>query len=507
MPFHKLQAQIKWELSKGGSQPDYAHSINRAADWGFIIAGYSSSSDGDVANNQGGRGDFWLVKVSATGDFEWEKTYGGSGMDWAFNVKTTDDRGYVVAGDSRSNDGDVGDNNGSGDIWVVKLSETGKLEWEKNYGGKLDERAEYVLPTSDTGYIIAGWTKSSDEDVTGHHGSDDYWVLKLDENGELEWQKALGGSNLDRAKSVRETDDGGFIVVGTTRSSDGDISNFKGTEDIWVVKLKSTGKLEWERTYGGTSGDNGYSIRNTSDGGFIVGGSSFSENGDVSENNGGWDFWIFKINQYGRIQWERSYGGSGDEVAYLVRTAPDSGFIAAGETTSNDSDVTGNHGKTDYWLVRLDDTGSIVWQRSLGGIDDDWGRSVSRGRRNGWIMAGGSKSSDGDVTGNKGAIDYWIVKYDTTLGTGTKEPLIKRKGIKVFPNPSDGMVYLNGRFLDRDKATIEVLNPQGRVVARKVKQNNKTGSVWFDLSNIKKGLYFIRIFNDKGVKVKKLLLN
>jgi predicted secreted protein len=196
------------------------------------------------------------LKLSSNGEIEWQKTYGGS-WDDVRSFQQTIDGGYIVAGWT----GSFGA--GGDDIWILKLSSTGDIEWQKTYGGSEYDRALSVQQTSDGGYIIAGKT-----DSFGAEGGDT-WVLKLSSAGEIEWQKTFGGSSDDYASSIQETSDGGYIIAGKTDSFGA------GGDDTWVLKLSSAGEIEWQKTYGGSSDDYASSIQETSDGGYmekVVGG-------------------------------------------------------------------------------------------------------------------------------------------------------------------------------------------------------------------------------------------
>ncbi|MCD6097265.1 T9SS type A sorting domain-containing protein [bacterium] len=175
--------------------------------------------------------------VFAQPTIQWQKCLGGSGYDYAYSIQQTDDGGFIVAGYSNSNDGDVSGNHGERDYWVVKLNSAGDLVWQKSLGGSSWDEAWSIQQTSDGGFIVAGYSESNDGDVSGHHGGYDYWVVKLDSAGDIVWQKCLGGSYWDYAYSIQQTFDGGYIVAGESRSNNGDVSGNHGWGDYWVVKL------------------------------------------------------------------------------------------------------------------------------------------------------------------------------------------------------------------------------------------------------------------------------
>ncbi|MFY9419238.1 MAG: hypothetical protein WAP17_09180, partial [Bacteroidales bacterium] len=233
-----------------------------------------------------------------SGDIIWQKCFGGTNEDYAYSIQQTSDSGFIVAGYTFSNDGDVSGYHGYFDYWVVKLNSSGDIEWQKCLGGTYYDYAYSIQQTSNGGFIVAGSTNSNNGDVSGYHGYFDYWVVKLNSSGDIEWQKCLGGTNNDYANSIQQTSDGGFIVAGYTESNDGDVSGYHGGDyDAWVVKLNSSGDILWQKCLGGTIDDRANSIQQTSDGGFIVAGFTVSNDGDVSGNHGASDAWVVKLNK------------------------------------------------------------------------------------------------------------------------------------------------------------------------------------------------------------------
>ena len=291
---------------------------------------------------------------------EWQVCLGGTDTDKGFSLQQTSDGGYVVAGYASSNDGDVSGNQGEEDFWIVKLNSDGGLVWQKSLGGSSDDRARSVQQTSDGGYVVVGFAISNDGDVSGNHGDRDYWIVKLDSDGDLVWQKCLGGSSDDRARSVQQTSDGGYIVAGSTYSNDGDVSGNHGERDYWIVKLDVDGNLIWQKCLGGTDNELALSVRQITDGGYIVGGSAVSTDGDVSGNHGDRDYWIVKLDADGNLVWQKALGGLESDVATSVRQTSDGGYVVGGSSSSNNGDVSGNNGDSDYWIVKLDTDGNLI---------------------------------------------------------------------------------------------------------------------------------------------------
>lgn len=436
-----LQGQapaIQWQKSLGGtgvegSSIGSTSGVQQTPDGGYVMAGTSFSSNGDVTGNHGGS-DYWIVKLDPNGNLVWEKSYGGTQNDDANSICLTSDGGYAIAGSTFSHDGDVTFNHSTGnsDYWIIKLNASGNLQWQKSFGGSMFDFAYSIQQTTDGGYIVAGTVSTAfdggltDGDISGGHGFDDYWIIKLDGVGNLEWQKALGGGGSEGAYSIHQTTDHGYVVAGFTSSPDGDVTglhscnHFEYCEpDYWVVKLDSSGNLQWEKTLGGNSDEEAYSIWQTTDGGYIVAGWSESNTGDVTGNHGGQDFWIVKLDAEGNLTWNKSLGGLNDEKARSIQQVSDGGYIIAGTESGNGGDVTGTHGSIDYWIVKLDTVGNLLWEESLGGTSSDIANSIVQTSDGGYIVEGFSSSNDGNVTGHHGSSDYWIVKLEGTPPTNT----------------------------------------------------------------------------------------
>jgi hypothetical protein len=502
----KAQPTIEWQKCLGGSSWDVGRSIQQTSDGGYIVAGYAMSNNGDVTGNHSVYFDLWIVKINEAGTLQWQKCLGGSESDYAFSIQQTTDGGYIVAGETESYNGDVAGNHGvySYDFWVVKLDTAGNIKWQKCLGGSGGESANSVRQTSDGGFIVAGFTwLSNDGDVTGNHGDFDSWIVKLDTAGNIQWQKCLGGSGRETAYSVRQTNDGGYIVAGNSNSNDGDVTGNHGDFDYWIVKLDATGNIQWQKCLGGSSIDDAFSIQQTTDDGYIIAGSTSSIDGDVTGNHsipGPYgDGWVVKLDATGKIQWQKCLGGSFDDWAYSVQQTIDGGSVVSCITKSNDGDVTKNHDPSgtywDYWVVKLDTAGDLKWQRCMGGNEDDETFSIQQTSDGGLIVAGYSFSLDGDVSGNHGGGDYWIVKLSTITPTEESYPTTS---FTLFPNPARDRLHLN---LDQ-KAEIKILDIKGKEIKTFTAE---PGEISVDISWIEGGMYFMKVGSDKVVTVKKFI--
>lgn len=500
---------IEWQVSPGGSEWDEATSIQQTSDEGYIVVGYSLSDDGDVSFNHGSA-DIWVVKLDVAGNLEWERSLGGSGWDEASSVEQTFDGGYIIAGLSSSSDGDVTQNRGDDDVWVVKLDQAGNLEWEKSLGGSDAEFAHSIQQTEDEGYILAGYTWSEDGDVSVNHGSTDAWIVKLDAEGELQWERTLGGSDSDYAHSIQQTEDGGYIIAGYTWSDDGDVSENLGKSDCWIVKLDANGELRWERTFGGSNMDIAMSVRQTTDHGYIFAGITTSEDGDVTDKNWGQDAWIVKLDTEGELQWERTLGGNDDDGAYSIRQTDDGGYIAAGFSSSEDGDLTENLGERDAWLIRLDASGNLLWQKSLGGSEEDGASAIRQTADGGYIMSGFSSSGNDHhhVRHSLGMMNYWVVKLGYP-SSATELPDFSTS-VSVFPNPSSGdILWIETgdavRFSPGETIRFSLYSASG-ILMKQFTPLAQDSRFYIRAGDLPAGFYFARIDWGKGYAMKKLIL-
>ncbi|TSE09358.1 fibronectin type III domain-containing protein [Aquimarina algiphila] len=411
------EVSIAWEKSFGGSQIDVANAIQLTVDGGYIVAGTANSDDGDVGGNNDADGylggDYWVIKLNNSGDMIWETNLGGNSDEAGNSIQQTTDGGYIVVGFTDSNDQDISGDTSFADFWIVKLDGSGNLVWETNYGGSGNEEATSVDQTLDGGYIVAGFTSSSNDDVGGNNGGIDYWVIKLDAEGALIWETNLGGSEFDIAQSVEQTSDGGYIVGGYSESLGDDVGGNYGEKDYWIVKLDALGNLIWETNLGGSLDDLAYDIHQTTDQGYIVAGYSESSDFDVSDNNGKKDSWIVKLDTSGAIVWEVNLGSSESDAARSIQQTTDQGYIFAGNSGASDFDVsTNNGGYADYWVVKLNPLGELSWEISFGGPEPDYANAIQQ-TSDGYIVAGYVWGPGEDISGaGKGKWDYWIVKLE-----------------------------------------------------------------------------------------------
>jgi hypothetical protein len=416
----------------GGFTREKSPFIQKTTDGGYIVAGMSqSSTSGDVTATNHGFFDYWVVKLDVSGNISWNKLLGGSNDDEPSCIQQTADGGYIVAGSTLSSaSGDVtGTNHGVDfDYWIVKLDALGNIIWNKLLGGNDLDVLSGIQQTTDGGYIVAGTSASSaNGDVSGTNhgitGTGDCWIIKLDAAGNITWNKLLGGSADDVATSIQQTTDGGYIVAGYSSSSaSGNVTAANHgpspSTDYWIIKLDAGGNITWNKLLGGNNNERANCIQQTTDGGYIaIGFSGSSANGNVTgTNHGSYDYWIVKLDASGNISWNKLLGGANTDEPKSIQQTTDGGYVIAGYSMSSaNGDVsTTNHGNNDYWIVKTDGFGNITWNKLLGGSGNDQSYSILQTSNGNYIVSGDSDSSaSGDVTTiNHGLLDYWIVKLN-----------------------------------------------------------------------------------------------
>lgn len=401
----------------GGNQDDYGYDLIKTADGGFFVVGNSKSNDFDIPGNYGGN-DVFAAKLDADGNVEWASNYGGSSEDFARSVVATED-GYAICGSTFSSDNDLTSNNGSRDIWVVKINMTGEIEWQKNFGGDTVEFSNDIIHTSDGGFLVQGHTKSSNMDVSANYGGYDVWLLKLDANGNIEWEKNYGGTLDDFSAASLEIEDG-YIIGSYTYSNDEDVSgNHIDTTtqaDYWIFRIDFSGNIIWQKCLGGTKAELLNDIILTDDNLLVAVGTSRSEDGDLSGHYGApsrTDVWLVKLDLDGVLLSQKHFGGSNNDAAYGITEDEDGGFVVTGESNSTDIDLTLHYGTTtlDVWTFKTDPDLNLVWQTTSGGSQDDAGRAIIALGDTLYVGFGYTKSIDYDITfhyGVSGNFDSWL---------------------------------------------------------------------------------------------------
>jgi uncharacterized delta-60 repeat protein len=412
----------QWANTYGGNGAywaghQWANSIQQTADGGYIVAG-ASTSFGGLGFNFG-----WVLKLDANGIVQWEKQYGFGDGDEINCIRQTSDGGYIVAGRTYL----MTNPSPRNQAWIFKLDQNGIVVWNWTFGGSQDDSANSIEQTSDDQYIVAGSTASF-----GTAGGKDIWVFKLNTNGTMIWQRTFGGEGDDEANSVQQTADGGYVVAGSTSSFG------SGLKDAWILKLNGTGYPQWQKTYGGSLNDEANSIQQTSDGGYIVAGStsSYKVFSDFSYA------WVLKLDENGVPEWQKQYGHGDGDVANSIQQTSDGGFIVAGYSYLFVLPQRLN----DAWVFKVDEDGIFLWGKGFGGSENDYANFIQETSDGGYIVAGETDSF------GAGDSNLWVLKIDSsgnipncpiastliasgvnTTASGTSTSVTSGPGILHFP--------------------------------------------------------------------------
>ena len=500
--FSQSNMPIQWQGCYGGTEKDIAIDIVEA-DNGYLLIGETRSNDGDVSNNHGSR-DIWVVNIDSVGNLLWEKSYGGTDIDVPYEIVNDGNGYYYFVAEVFSNDGDIqSGNHGIYDVWVVKIDAAGEIIWEKCYGGNGYDTYPFIKLLSNGNLLVTCSSSSTNGDVPANYGYYDAWVFIISPDGEILKSSVFGNDLQNEIPDAIETQDGGFFLTCFASSTNGMVEGtyHGGMADVWALKLDSNLAIEWQMLYGGSGWDSGSrAIIELSDG-YIFLASTDSNDGDVSGYNGGFrDIWVVRIDLEGNIIWQRCLGGNDSEYSWVLQQTEDSGFVIFGTTSSNNGDVSGNHsypnGWTDIWMVKLSSDGELVWQQCFGGLADEAVYSgVIKKSDNNWVIAGSSEYNSFDVNCNMhGEDDFWVFEIKDTTTT-IADNQIGVQEIKVYPNPAqDYMVFELNEYPINVK--IQIVNVFGQTVETLLVKSEKT--VW-DTRKVKAGVYFYNVEIDGKV--------
>jgi len=521
-----------WDKTFGGKGDDFISTILPTADGSYLLGGYShSNKSGDKsANNKGDTSifissDIWIIQIDAQGNKLWDKTLGGNGEDNLRTMLHTPDGGYLLGGTSGSNkSGDKSeDSKGYVDFWIIKIDAQGNKLWDKTLGGSDEDMLTSMLATSDGGFLLGGtsWSKKGGDKSEDRINFDpkypgDYWIIKIDAQGNKLWDKTLGGNFTDDLNAMTPTTDDGFLLGGSSNSNrSGDKSdNRKNMNslyplfDYWIIKVDAQGNKLWDKTLGGQGDDNLNAMLLTSDGKFLLGGISDSQkNEDKSENNRDTifkdtpDYWIIKIDAQGNRLWDKTLGGTQTEYLYGAMLTSDNGSLYGGPSWSKrgmDKSENNNSNRfPDFWIVKIDPQGNKQWDKTLGGNNDDGHDGRGTGSRfvilptDTGILLGGYSNSDksGDKSDDcRGGYDFWIIKL-TTNPDGITETTDLAHGLKVYPNPSDGTLTVS----HPDNYTLDLFDVKGSLLRTLPVQDSTT-----ELTGLATGLYLLRVTTVSG---------
>ena len=367
---------------------------------GFLLVGYSSSEiSGDKSQASKGGVDYWILKIDNNGSKVWDKTFGGSSADYGKGILPTADGGYIVLGQSDS--GMSGDKSqasyGSRDIWMIKIDENGSKNWDKSLGGSGFDYFANAVTTSDGNFVLVGDSLSGqngDKSEASYSGSRDCWLIKIDQNGSKIWDRTIGSSGSEFARDITNSSDGGFIIATySDGSADGNKSEPSiGLQDYWVFKTDANGTMQWDLTLGGSGIDKAQGITSIAGGVVVAGASASSADSNKSDaSRGGDDYWLIKLSEDGVLLWEKSFGGNNADKANNIISINEDYFLVVGDSSSSigNEKTEASYGSTDVWALKLFKNGEI----SPFSASDDDNDTLT------WTISGASSFGDADASG------------------------------------------------------------------------------------------------------------
>lgn len=453
LPSSGLEAPvIIWEGNYGGRHVEKAHSIQETPDGGYILAGFSCSQDGQVSftglDKMNACQDFWIVKLDSWGILQWERSLGGSHIDIAYSVDKTSDNGCIVAGETWSNDGNVTGLHGGSDYWVVRLDSNGNLLWEKAYGGERIDQLANIQETQDKGYLVMGYSESNSGDVSSDHPQGAIWMIKLDPAGNLIWQKSVSGL-LGRINGLKVTSDHGYIIAGEF------LYPCKSSvrcppSDSWICKLDENGTILWQKTIGGLDSESAYRVRETPDNGFLVFGWTNPAYDNWTLNWEASYTWITKLNESGDPVWQTSLENKDLYYYNLVLLGTgDGGYVVAAPMSPGGFKSWAPGIDADMDVIRLDHKGGTVWEILLDRGDWTDPQSIITTSDNSIVIAGFSSDMDERISGHHGSEDFYAAKLGILKPLPGSERLprdLKEDGTYEDLN-GDGKVTLEDLFM------------------------------------------------------------
>lgn len=428
--------------------------------------------------------DIFIAKLTSGGQVLWKKTFGGDRDDHGLGLLVNSENDIVLIASTNSNTGFVHSKYGWDDIVVCRISSDGDINQLVFFGGDFIDEPTHILQNNAGNYILTAASRSSSGDITQNFGQFDFWIAELDPSFALIWQKTFGGTDDDMPIKTIQLYNGSYLTLGSTSTYEGDFYDNRGDDDVLLVNFESYGNKIWQKCYGGAQKDAPADILQLPKGGIMVAASTLSSTIDVSENNGGYDAWLFTVNGDGDILWEQSYGSSGNEKVNAIKISSNGIYMLG--TSGSSWPGTAYHGKYDFWLTRLNpQTSNIEDQYFLGGYNYDDGRSLLIDGSGTVFMAGISSSNDGYVRNNSGEKDGWIIAIKPTN--------LSDQQFRVHPNPTTGVLYINDI---PENASIKVFDLSGAIVFQN--DVNTPFSAILDLSFLPSGTYIINVSNDQS---------
>lgn len=487
---------IQWQKGYGGSNEDEGKIIVQANNSEILICGTSNSDDHDVTGNHFLSQDLWFLRLDSNANILQRRNFGGSSIDNGKSIIISNER-YIVLGKTDSWDFDLDSvyNHGNGnDNWLLALDSSLNIFWQKTLGSIGDDEPLKILKTDDNGLLFLSTIDFAGNNVDTTYGQTDLWVVKTDSVGNIVWQKTLGSSNYDEAGDIILTNDGNILVVGYAASQSGNV-DCSQNGSVWIVKLDTTGNILWQNCY---SSNIARKVINTADGGFVI--AAMTTNASLPGYSGLMDYWVFKIDSIGNQLWSHCFGGSEfDDPADMI-LCDDNGFLVIGTSDSNDNYAINNNGGKDALFIKLDSLGNFQWSECYGGNSDETCNSIIKTQDGGFLMTGSSQSANG--LPHYGGKDLWVVKLKD-LGNGIAENNISIGDFKHYRSANDIIIELFSSLAQT--IDLSVYDISGRAITNTTFQLN-SGKNNFSLNLSEAiGVYIIQIHTKTGRLIEKLV--
>jgi hypothetical protein len=463
-----------WSNHYGGVYSDNGYASVATSDGGFAAVGSTFSYGA-------GGYDVYLLKLDSLGDTLWTRTFGDTATEYGRDLQVTPDGGFIIVGSTTSR------GHGKEDVYVVRTDSYGTLLWSKTYGGALSDDGWSIRATGD-GYIICGTTYSSG------HGYGDLMLLKINQNGDSLWTRTYGGAGGESGYAVRVTYDGGLIAVGATGSFG------TGYSSLYAVRTTATGDSIWATTFGGTRADLGYAVDVTPDGGLLFAGVT------VPTGSNYYDMYVVKTDDNGTLQWERNYGGTGEDIAYSIGETADGNFLIGGTTESSGA------GSVDMYAVKIDPYGNKLSDATAGGSQADYCRNVLITHTGRYLLTGYTYSY------SRGGSDFYMVSLQGDQPTGVFERTDRGlpSGFQLgqnYPNPFNLSTHIQFTIPSRSEVRLTIYNILGQLVKEFPSETLPAGSYSLDWDGTTQagavaasGIYFYRLEADQQVQCRKMTL-
>ncbi|QMU29522.1 T9SS type A sorting domain-containing protein [Adhaeribacter radiodurans] len=516
----------------GGTDHDNFTNFIKTGDNGYLLGGYSrSGQNGDKSQPSQGGFDYWVVKTNAAGQEIWNKRFGGTGNDYLNCFLQTPDGGYLLGGSSESGVGGdkTGVSRGDRDFWVVKISSTGEKEWDHTYGGSGFEDLRQIRQLPSGNFVLAGYSISpaGDDKSENSRGGYDFWIVLLNSNGNKIADYRYGGNANDYLQDVLINPDGSLLLGGTSLSGESSDKTqpSQGSSDYWIVKINAEGQILWDKSFGSSSEDNLSTIAAIDNHYLLAGSSNSPEGGNKSQNSqGGKDFWILKVDNTGQKIWDKTYGGNQNEELRSVAIAVDGSLLLGGTSFSRASgDKTQpSQGSCDYWAVKTNNAGTLQWNKRFGGTGSDELRTLWMENDGSYLLGGRSNSDQsGDHTQtSQGRTDFWLVKVPATTTpripaeaftffSTSEVTLPAEPDLRTYPNPFSQQLSITYQTSKSQLVNVQVLDSQGRRITTLYRAIAPAGQLlkwqWQPGPHLPNGLYLLRLQTPEKISQQKIL--